>query len=147
MSKSSTDPKSRIIISDSSDEICAKIRGAVTDSANLIPSPPLTNTEQGDPLVYLSPGVANLVTILASCTGELPSDVALRYQRKNYGELKTDIAEAVVQKFAPIRKEFQRLKRDESYLKDVARRGRETASALAVENIRAVKEALGIAEL
>ena len=147
MSKSSADPKSRILISESSDEIRAKIRGAVTDSANEIPFPPLTNPEHGDPLAYLSPGVANLVTILASCTGEQLPDVAWRYRGKNYGILKCDVAEAVVQKFDPIRKEFLRLKRDESYLKDVARSGRETALALAVENMKAVKEALGIGEL
>jgi tryptophanyl-tRNA synthetase len=95
MSKSSTDPKSRILITESSDEIRAKIRGAVTDSANAVPSPPLTNTEHGDPLAYLSPGVANLVTILASCTGEQLSDVAWRYRGKSYGVLKNDVAEAV----------------------------------------------------
>jgi len=147
MSKSSADPKSRILISESSDEIHAKIRGAVTDSANRVPFPPLTNTEHSDPLAYLSPGVANLVTILASCTGGQQSDVAWRYRGKSYGDLKNDVAEAVVQKFDPIRKEFLRLKRDESYLKDVARCGREKALALSMENIRAVKEALGIGEL
>ena len=147
MSKSSADPKSRILISESPDEIVAKIRGAVTDSTNNVPFPPLTNTERGDPLAYLSPGVANLITILASCTGDQLSEVAWRYRGKNYGVLKSDVAEAVVQKFDPIRKEFLRLKRDESYLKDVARSGRETALALAADNIRAVKEALGIGEL
>ena len=147
MSKSSADPKSQILITDSPDEIRAKIRGAVTDSVNDVPFPPLTNTERGDPLAYLSPGVANLITILASCTGEQLSDVAWRYRGRSYGVLKNDVAEAVVQKFDPIRKEFLRLKRDESYLKDVARSGRETALALAVENMRAVKEALGIGEL
>ena len=147
MSKSSADPKSRILINDSPDEIRAKIRGAVTDSANTVPSPSLTDTGCGDTLAYLSPGVANLVTILASCTGEQPSSVALRYRGKSYGVLKGDVAEAVVQKFDPIREEFLRLRKDESYLKDVARRGRETASALAVENIQAVKKSLGIGEL
>lgn len=147
MSKSSADPKSRILISDPPDEIHAKIRGAVTDSANEVPFPPLTSPEHSDPLAYLSHGVANLVTILASCTGEPLSDVAWRYRGKNYGVLKSDVAEAVVQKFDPIRKEFLRLKRDESYLKAVARSGRETALALAAENIKAVKEALGIGAL
>jgi len=66
---------------------------------------------------------------------------------KSYGVLKSDVAEAVVQKFDPIRKEFLKLKRDESYLKDVARCGREKALALAMENMRAAKEALGIGEL
>ena len=147
MSKSSADPKSRILISDSPDEIRAKIREAITDSANDVPSLPLTNTEHDDPLAYMSPGVANLVTIFASCTGEQLSEVALRYQGKSYGVLKGDLAEAVVLKLDPIRKEFLRLKRDESYPKYVARRGRETASALAVQNMRVVKEALGIGEL
>ena len=147
MSKSSADPKSRILISESSDEIHAKIRGAVTDSANEVPFPPLINPEHGDTLAYMSPGVANLITILASCTGETLSDVAWRYRGKNYGMLKSEVAEAVVQKFDPIRKEFLRLKRDESYLKAVARSGREKALALAAENIKAVKEALGIGEL
>ena len=147
MSKSSVDPNSRILINDSSDEIRAKIRGAVTDSANTVPFPSPTDTGCGDTLAYLGPGVANLVTILASCTGEQASSVALRYGGKSYGILKSDVAEAVVQKFSPIREEFLRLKKDESYLKDVARRGREAASALAVENIKAVKKALGIGEL
>ncbi len=147
MSKSSADPKSRILINESSDEIHAKIRGAVTDSVNEVPFPPLTNQEHVNPLAYLSPGVANLVTILASCTGEPLFDVAWRYRGKSYGVLKSDVAEAVVQKFDPIRKEFLRLRRDESYLKDVARSGRETALALAVENIKVVKEALGIGAL
>ena len=59
MSKSAPDQNSRILLTDPSDRIKAKIRGAVTDSTVGI-----TYDPEG------RPGAANLLTILAACTGE-----------------------------------------------------------------------------
>ena len=123
------------------------MRGTVTDSANTVPFPSLTDAGCGATSASLNPGVANLVTILTSWTGEHAPPVALRYGGTSYEVLKSDVAEAVVQKLDSIREEFLGLRKDESYLKDVARRGWEAASALAVENTRAVKKALGIGKL
>ena len=99
MSKSSPDVHSRILLTDSTAEIKAKIRGAVTDSIAGITYDP-TNR----------PGTANLLTILAACTGQEPSDVAALYAGKGHGILKSDVADAVEEVIRGPRAEFNKLR-------------------------------------
>ena len=94
-------------------------------------------------LASLNPGVANLVTILASWTGEHAPSVALRYGGRSYRVVKSDVAEAIVQKLDSIR--------EESGIEErriiLERCCKARMGGGAVENIRAVKKALGIGEL
>ncbi|CCA69031.1 probable tryptophanyl-tRNA synthetase, mitochondrial [Serendipita indica DSM 11827] len=142
MSKSAPDERSRIMITDSSEYIQHKIKTAVTDSVD----PEAIADESVPNLADLSPGVANLYTIMSCCTGEDTSDIIPRYYRQRYGRLKADVAEAINAKIAPIRAEFERLKRPENagYLTQVAAEGRERASEIAEKNLSQIKALLGI---
>ncbi|KIM30796.1 hypothetical protein M408DRAFT_270356 [Serendipita vermifera MAFF 305830] len=142
MSKSAPDPRSRILITDSAAEIHDKLRVSHTDSID-----PESLPEDHIPsLDELSPNVANLYTILSCCTGEDVSTLIPRYYRRRYGYLKADVAAAVDAKIAPIRKEYERLRKPdgEMWLREVAEMGRERASAIATQNLAQIKKHLGI---
>ena len=145
MSKSAPDPRSRILITDSSKEIQDKIRVAFTDSID-----PETLPEHPIPTLNdLSPGVANLYTILSCCTNEDVATLIPKYYRLRYGHLKRAVAEAVDVKLAPIRTEYERLIKPENghWLQEVALTGRDRATAIAEENIGEIKRLLGIGVL
>ena len=56
------------------------------------------------------PGVSNLLSILGACTGESPDDVAGRYTQ--YGPLKADTADAVIELLRPIQDRYRELAAD-----------------------------------
>src|SRR3546814_19669829 len=50
------------------------------------------------------PGVSNLLSILAACTGDTPEALAGRYSQ--YGPLKTDAAAAVIELLRPVQERY-----------------------------------------
>ncbi|KAG8855545.1 Tryptophan--tRNA ligase, mitochondrial [Serendipita sp. 405] len=145
MSKSAPDPRSRILITDSTKEIHNKLRAAFTDSID----PESVQWDHVPTLDELSPGVANLYTILSCCTNEDPADLISMYHQKRYGHLKSAVAEAVEEKLAPIRAEFERLTKpeNEGWLREVAAHGRERAREIADRNLAQIKSHLGLQQL
>ncbi|KAG8816253.1 Tryptophan--tRNA ligase, mitochondrial [Serendipita sp. 399] len=145
MSKSAPDPHSRILITDTPKEIQNKIKTAFTDSID----PESVQWERVPNLDELSPGVANLYTILSCCTGEEPAELIAKYYQKRYGHLKSAVAEAVEAKLAPIRAEFERIRRpeNEGWLREVAANGRDRAREIADRNLAQVKAHLGLQQL
>ncbi|KAH9930843.1 tryptophanyl-tRNA synthetase [Fomitopsis serialis] len=133
MSKSAPDEKSRILLTDTAEQIKAKVRGAVTD-----PTVGVTYDPQS------RPGAANLLTILAACTGEDVMQVAARYHDKGHGFLKADVTEAVEDMLRGPRAEFERLKGETAYLASVAAAGAEKARALSEPTLREVRSSLGL---
>lgn len=133
MSKSAPDQNSRILLTDYSDRIKAKIRGAVTDSIVGI-----TYDPEG------RPGAANLLTILAACTGENVEEVAVRYHEKGHGHLKVDVTDAVEEMLKGPRAEFERLKNEREYLDEVARMGSARARELSEATMRQVRTTIGL---
>lgn len=133
------------MITDSTKEIHDKLRTAFTDSID----PETTNFERIPTLDELGPGVANLYTILSCCTKREPATLIEQYHRKRYGHLKKAVAEAVETTLAPIRAEFERLRKpeNEGWLKEVANLGRERASVVAQQNIELIKGRLGIGKI
>jgi len=88
------------------------------------------------------PGVANLLNVLAACTGGDPEQLAGEYD--SYGALKKDVAEAVVETLRPVRERHAELSADPSYVDGVLRRGAERARALARPRVDAAFEAVGL---
>jgi tryptophanyl-tRNA synthetase len=85
MSKSSDDPKSKILLSDTPDEAIKKIMNATTDSIGQV------NFDWDN-----QPGITSLLQILAMTTGQTQSDVNAQWQGNTmYGEFKKAVAEAV----------------------------------------------------
>ncbi|KAG8985845.1 Tryptophan--tRNA ligase, mitochondrial [Tulasnella sp. 427] len=138
MSKSAPNPKSRILITDEFSQIQAKIRSAVTDSAPSISYDP-----------EYRPGVANLLTILASCSGTSKSvpEIAQEYSSKNHAELKTDVTEAVERLVGPIRENYRRIRNDEAWLREVSVDGIRKAREIAAQTIKQVKHQIGLGPL
>ncbi|GJE88082.1 tryptophanyl-tRNA synthetase [Phanerochaete sordida] len=133
MSKSSPDMSSRILLTDTEKEIRKKIRGAVTDSTAGITYDPVNRL-----------GAANLLTILAACTEEDVLEVAKRYETKGHGDLKNDVADAVVALLEKPRTEFERLRGEQDYLAQVALEGAEKATAYSARTMQEVRKAIGL---
>ncbi|MCX4995167.1 tryptophan--tRNA ligase [Streptomyces longwoodensis] len=102
-------------------------------------------TDSGRDVVYdreERPGVANLLEILAACTGGEPGALAGAYG--SYGQLKKDTAEAVVEVLRPVRARHQELCADPGFVEGVLRAGAEKARAMARPTVDAAYRAIGL---
>ncbi|WP_077799028.1 tryptophan--tRNA ligase [Streptomyces sp. JHA26] len=120
-----------VYLLDEPDVVRKKVMRAVTDS--------------GREVVYDRegrPGLANLLEILAACTGGEPAGLAGAYD--SYGALKKDVAEAVVEVLRPVRKRHRELCADPGYVEGVLRDGAEKARAMARPTVDAAYRAIGL---
>jgi tryptophanyl-tRNA synthetase len=134
MSKTAPDDDAGVIrMLDGPDLIRRKIARAVTDSEPVVRYDPRRK-----------PGVSNLLTILAACSGAGdPAELAGRFG--SYGALKHDVTDAVIAELEPIQRRHQALLADERSLDAVLRAGAECARAEAAPVLAAAKAAMGLA--
>ncbi|MGR4884814.1 tryptophan--tRNA ligase [Streptomyces sp. LARHCF249] len=103
-------------------------------------------TDSGDGgVVYdreTRPGVANLLDILAACTGGDPVRLAGGYS--GYGALKRDVADAVVELLRPVRERHAELAADPAEVDKVLREGAARARELARPVVDRAYEAIGL---
>ncbi|MFI5621046.1 tryptophan--tRNA ligase [Streptomyces sp. NPDC051567] len=102
-------------------------------------------TDGGDGVVHdraARPGVANLLDILAACTGTAPEVLAEGYS--GYGALKRDVADAVVELLRPVRERHTELAGDPGAVEAVLREGAERARGLARPVVDRAYEAIGM---
>lgn len=131
MSKSASGDAGIVYLLDEPAVIVKKFKRAVTDS--------------GSEVVYdrdSKPGVANLLEILATATGATPQEVAEKHQQ--YGTLKSETGEAVVEMLAPIRTRWHELMGDRAELARLVRRGDDRAEGVASATLARVHAAIGI---
>lgn len=144
MSKSSPEPASRILITDTPEQIRAKVKRAVTDGDSSLSYDPQNR-----------PGVSNLLLVLAALTprgaGEGndvdPATVAQRLNDEHGGSsaaLKTAVTDTVVEALRPIREKLDKLRADQSYLDQIEQKGRAKAQAVASQTMREVKQLVGL---
>lgn len=151
MSKSAPNPNSRILITDAPETISKKIRGAVTDSERSLSWDPEGRR-----------GVSNLLRILDACGSPVPttttvpatdsydahmSDLAVRLSREgisSHAQLKSIVAESVIEKLRGIREEYLRIREDRAYLSLVAEEGRTRAGELARRTMVEVRKKVGL---
>ncbi|MEU9110038.1 tryptophan--tRNA ligase [Streptomyces xanthophaeus] len=88
------------------------------------------------------PGVANLLDLLAACTGGDPAALAGGYS--GYGALKRDVADAVVELLRPVRERHAELAADPGAVEKVLREGAGRARALARPMVDRAHEAIGL---
>ncbi len=131
MSKSVSSPQGSIDLFDSEADITKKIKRAVTDTDNEV----RYDWEH-------KPGLSNLLDIFSSVSGVAPTDIALKYER--YGDLKTDLAEALVATLSPIRLRYEELLRDPAELSRLAAIGAAKAEPLAGDTYRRAAQAMGL---
>ena len=133
MDKSAPDDAAGVIrMLDEPDRVRRKVMRAVTDSSS---------TVRYDP--DRQPGVANLLDILAGCTGEAdPARIAAGYD--SYGALKGVVADVVVDTLRPIQKRYAELAADPAYVDGVLAAGAARASGQAQVVLRRAQEAIGV---
>jgi tryptophanyl-tRNA synthetase len=90
------------------------------------------------------PGISNLLTILSVATGKAVAELESAYDGKGYGDFKSDVAEAVIEMFAPVRERYAGLIADTSYLDDVLAQGAQRARSVAVRTMATVRERIGL---
>ena len=134
MSKTTDNPGGVVGLFDSPGDIERKIKRAVTD------------TEAGPGALRYDreakPGVSNLLELLGTLRGSDPETVALDYTR--YGDLKADVASAVLEVVEPIQQRFREISKDPDYVADVLRSGARSANKVASATLRRAYRAVGL---
>ena len=134
MSKSDPSDYSRIMLSDSEDEIIKKIRKAKTD-----PLPLPENLEEAKN----RPEAINLLTIYAALN-DLKLDKAVSDNAgKEFSEFKKDLGDIASSKLSPISNEMNRLMKDEEYLDSIIINGKDRAISVAEPVLSKIYEIIG----
>ncbi|MGO4255747.1 tryptophan--tRNA ligase [Marmoricola sp. RAF53] len=132
MSKSASAPTGIIDLLDDPKASAKKIRSAVTDSDTVV----AFDEEK-------KPGVSNLLTIYSALTGRTIDDLVAAYDGKQYGDLKGDLAEVVVEFVTPFRDRANELLSDHAELDAILRRGAERAREVASRTLADVYDRVG----
>ena len=135
MSKSEESDYSRINLKDSADEINKKIKKAKSDSE---PIPADVKSLQN------KPEALNLLNIYSELTKNNLEKIVSDMAGKEYSFLKTKLAEILINEVTPVGKEMQKLLKDKSYLKSVLKKGTEKANIIAEENLKNIREKVGL---
>jgi tryptophanyl-tRNA synthetase len=131
MSKSIDSPLGTVNVLDSPEEITQKVRRAVTDTSGKVR---YDLAEQ--------PGLANLIELLASATSRSIDEVAGAYSQ--YGPLKADLSEALVEVLAPVKERYLELAQDLPAIDDLLEKGAAKASSVAIGTLRRAQQAIGL---
>jgi len=90
------------------------------------------------------PGVSNLIEILAAVRGESPAAVEAELKDARYGELKTEVAAAVIAYLEPVRERYSGLRADEGSLEAILADGAEKAREIAAGTLADVRDRMGV---
>lgn len=131
MSKSSSSDSGIVYLLDEPDAITRKFKRAVTDSDNEVRYDRAAK-----------PGVSNLLDILSACTGTPVETLAVQYAQ--YGPLKKDTGEAVVELLTPVRNRWNELMEDRGELARLLRIGNDRARGVAADTLARAHRAVGL---
>ena len=131
MSKSDPSLKSRILLTDTTDQIMSKVKSAVTDT--------------GTDVAFdwdSKPGISNLSEIFSFFTGRSIDDLVGEYATSGYGSFKTAVGEAVAEGIKPIRDSYEGMSDAEvaGVMSSSAARARDMAD----ETMTSVRAATGL---
>lgn len=133
MSKSDSDWRSCIFVSDSPDVVVEKCKKAVTDFTSNVTFDPDSR-----------PGVSNLVSIHCGFTGQSPEEVCNESRHMTTAQYKLKLAEVINEHLRPIRLEIQRLQENRGELISILDKGAEKAQTIAQETMKQVKALVGL---
>jgi tryptophanyl-tRNA synthetase len=133
MSKSSSSPAGIIDLLDDPRVSAKKIRSAVTDNEREIVYDPERKA-----------GVSNLLVILSAFTDRPAVRLQEDYADKGYGDLKKDVAEALVEFVTPVQARVKAYLDDTAELDKVLARGAERAREVASRTLARTYEKLGL---
>ena len=135
MSKSDPSDQSRINLTDTADQIAAKIRKAKTDPE------PLPDTVEG---LKDRPDARNLVNIYAALAGHTVDQVIADFAGAQFGTFKPALADLAVAKLAPITTEMNRLMKDPAEIDRILGQGADRAEAIARPIVDQVYDIVGM---
>ena len=115
---------------DDPDIISRKFKRAVTDSETEVRFDPVNK-----------PGVSNLLEILGAASGQKPDELAKGYTQ--YGPLKADAADAVIELLSPIQARYRELAGDPGELASLLRKGSHKAGTIAAATLKRAYDAVG----
>ena len=131
MSKSDDDPGGCIMLLDDADTIQRKFKRAVTDSG--------TEIRFDDS----RPAITNLLTIYQLITGKQAAEVEAHFNSQGYAQLKTQLAEVVIEFLRPIQRTVSEITDEE--LNNILKFGRDRAAQIADATLKDVFKKVGIA--
>ena len=135
MSKSEESDYSRINLKDSADEINKKIKKAKSDS-DQIPD----NVNE----LEKKPEALNLMNIYSEVSKSKLEKVLNEMSGKEYSFLKKKLTELLINEIEPVGKEIKKLLGDKSHLEQILKKGREKANIIAEENLKNIREKVGL---
>jgi tryptophanyl-tRNA synthetase len=131
MSKSADSDAGTVLLTEDLAAVAKKFKRAVTDSDGEVRFDPAAK-----------PGVSNLLSILGACTGRDPEALAEEYTQ--YGPLKGDTAEAVVEVLRPIQERVAELRADPAGTAALLRTGADKARAVAADVLARAERNIGL---
>lgn len=132
MSKSASNPDSRIHILDDAKTIKKKIARATTDSLRLVAFDPER------------PGITNLLTIYQTLTGQSQAAIEAEFEGKGYGDFKAALTERLVETLAPIQQRYNALMNDLPTLEGILKQGADDVRPTAETTLQHVKTVVGL---
>ena len=134
MSKSDPSDYSRIMLTDTADNIAQKIKKAKTDPQ------PLPSSKED---LEKRPEAENLISIFASLQNSSIENVISEYAGKEFSDFKKDLIDLSVSKLGPITTEMNKLMTDTSYIDTILNDGKDRAINVAEPVLRKTKEIIG----
>jgi tryptophanyl-tRNA synthetase len=136
MSKSEKAQGHAILLTDSAESIRGAIKRATTDSGREIQFSDAAEKA----------GVNNLLTIYQLLTRKNPGEVEADFAgARGYAELKSRVAEVVVEALRPLKEAYERYMADPAELDRLLAQGAERARSVAEPKVALVKERMGLA--
>ena len=134
MSKSDDNRNNVITLLEDPKSIVKKLKKAVTDCDE----PPVVRYDWDN-----KPGVSNLLDLMSAVTGQSIEELEKHFEGKLYGHFKTEVADAVVALLTPIQEKYNQIRADETYLREVFKKGAMKASERAQVTLDKVYKAVG----
>ena len=134
MSKSDISKYSRILLTDSNDDISNKINKAKSDSMNM----PSSSDE-----LTTRPEINNLITIYSSISNISKDNVIEMFSNKEISYFKSEMKNIVISLVEPISSEIKKIRQDTVYLQDTLKEGSAEASERAHNTIKDVNKIMG----
>jgi tryptophanyl-tRNA synthetase len=132
MSKSAGRPGASILLSDPPDAVARKVRSAVTDSGREVRA-----TED-------KPALTNLLTIFSLITATPVPQLEERFAGHGYGDFKKALADAIIDRMAPVRSRLGELMADPAATAGALAAGAERAAAVADPVLADVRARTGL---
>ncbi len=134
MSKSDPSDYSRIMLTDTAENITQKIKKAKTDPQ------PLPHDKNS---LEKRPEAQNLISIYASLQKTSLENVIKEYAGKEFSLFKRDLADLAVAKLEPITTEMNKMMNDIPYIDSILKKGKENAISVSEPVLEKTKEIVG----